>query len=198
MAQNKVNGPGPLRIALNLRGPWKAKDLLALSSSQSCCYSTKVLWDVTSCRLVNSHRLLESEDKGFAFFRKVHKHLTAHTAKRPRRRVFGEEVVYRLSHHHLPQKDSVRRNQQRWKKLRNNLISRRHYVIIIINSAINSDVKTLHGLTHLVCYLTTFAQLSRSCNDKRNGKMNILEEQIVISEEDCRKLLEERYFLNSK
>ena len=84
------------------------------------------------------------------------------------------------------------------KKLRNNLIARSHYVIIIMNSAINSVVKTLHSLTHSVCYLATSVALPCSGNDKRNGKVNILEEQIVISEEDCRKSLEEHSFLNTK
>jgi len=39
MTQNKFNGPGPLRTALNLHGSWKAKDLPGLSFSQSFCYS---------------------------------------------------------------------------------------------------------------------------------------------------------------
>ena len=87
-------------------------------------------------------------------------------------------------------------NDENTKKLKNNLIARSHLAIITINGSINSVVKTLHSRTHLVCYLATSAELSRSWNDKRNGKMNILQEQIVISEEDCRQSLEEQIVIS--
>jgi hypothetical protein len=83
-------------------------------------------------------------------------------------------------------------NDENKKKLKNNLIARSHSAIITISSSINSVVKTLHNLTHLVCYLATSAEISRSRNNKRNGKMNILQEQIVILVENCRQSLEEQ------